>query len=310
MPEINPENIILPDSTALTKEEIVDSIVNFNLADTLGSWVDKALDIGIRVLLALVIFYVGRWLIGLIMKGVTRLLDRRVEALGLRHFIRSIARAGLWIVLVIVVINILGFAAVSFAALLASLGVAIGMALSGQLQNFAGGAIILITHPFRIGDYIIYQDVEGTVQDIGIFHTSITTTDNTKIYLPNGNLSTNVIKNTSEMSTRRCQWKFLVDYDVPFERAKSILLAELLKDPRILKDQGVLAVISDMTESNYAIMIRVWCANADMWDLFWDFNGRATELFAGEGFPRPYSKVELRNSTPYNNKETETESHD
>ena len=296
------------DSTALTKEEIVDSIVNFNLADTLGSWVDTALNIGIRVLLAILIFYVGRWLIGLIMKGVTRLLDRRVEALGLRHFLRSIARAGLWIVLVIVVINILGFAAVSFVALLASLGVAIGMALSGQLQNFAGGAIILITHPFRIGDYIVYQDVEGTVQDIGIFHTSITTVDNTKIYLPNGNLSTNIIKNTSEMSTRRCQWKFLVDYDVPFERAKSILMTELLKDPRILQDQGVLAVISDMTESNYTIMIRVWCANNDLWDLFWDFNGRATELFAGEGFPRPYSKVELRNSTPYNNKETE--SHD
>ena len=305
MPEINPENIILPDS-ALTKEEIVDSIVNFNLADTLGSWIDAALDIGIRVLLALVIFYIGRWLIRIVMKGVTKILDRRIEPLGLRHFIRSIARAGLWIVLVIMVINILGFAAVSFAALLASLGVAIGMALSGQLQNFAGGAIILITHPFRIGDYIVYQDVEGTVQDIGIFHTSITTTDNTKIYLPNGNLSTNIIKNTSEMPNRRCQWKFLVDYDVPFERANGILLTELLKDPRVLQDQGVLAVISDMTESNYTIMIRVWCTNDDMWDLFWDFNGKATELFAGEGFPRPYSKVELRNSTPYN-KETKSD---
>ena len=305
MPEINPENIILPDS-ALTKEEIVDSIVNFNLADTLGSWIDAALDIGIRVLLALVIFYIGRWLIRIVMKGVTKILDRRIEPLGLRHFIRSIARAGLWIVLVIMVINILGFAAVSFAALLASLGVAIGMALSGQLQNFAGGAIILITHPFRIGDYIVYQDVEGTVYDIGIFHTSITTTDNTKIYLPNGNLSTNIIKNTSEMPNRRCQWKFLVDYDVPFERAKGILLTELLKDPRVLQDQGVLAVISDMTESNYTIMIRVWCTNDNMWDLFWDFNGRATELFAGEGFPRPYSKVELRNSTPYN-KETKSD---
>lgn len=305
MPEINPENIILPDS-ALTKEEIVDSIVNFNLADTLGSWIDAALDIGIRVLLALVIFYIGRWLIRIVMKGVTKILDRRIEPLGLRHFIRSIARAGLWIVLIIMVINILGFAAVSFAALLASLGVAIGMALSGQLQNFAGGAIILITHPFRIGDYIVYQDVEGTVQDIGIFHTSITTTDNTKIYLPNGNLSTNIIKNTSEMPNRRCQWKFLVDYDVPFERAKGILLTELLKDPRVLQDQGVLAVISDMTESNYTIMIRVWCTNDDMWDLFWDFNGKATELFAGEGFPRPYSKVELRNSTPYN-KETKSD---
>lgn len=305
MPEINPENIILPDS-ALTKEEIVDSIVNFNLADTLGSWIDAALDIGIRVLLALVIFYIGRWLIRIVMKGVTKILDRRIEPLGLRHFIRSIARAGLWIVLVIMVINILGFAAVSFAALLASLGVAIGMALSGQLQNFAGGAIILITHPFRIGDYIVYQDVEGKVQDIGIFHTSITTTDNTKIYLPNGNLSTNIIKNTSEMPNRRCQWKFLVDYDVPFERAKGILLTELLKDPRVLQDQGVLAVISDMTESNYTIMIRVWCTNDNMWDLFWDFNGRATELFAGEGFPRPYSKVELRNSTPYN-KETKSD---
>ena len=305
MPEINPENIILPDS-ALTKEEIVDSIVNFNLADTLGSWIDAALDIGIRVLLALVIFYIGRWLIRIVMKGVTKILDRRIEPLGLRHFIRSIARAGLWIVLVIMAINILGFAAVSFAALLASLGVAIGMALSGQLQNFAGGAIILITHPFRIGDYIVYQDVEGTVQDIGIFHTSITTTDNTKIYLPNGNLSTNIIKNTSEMPNRRCQWKFLVDYDVPFERAKGILLTELLKDPRVLQDQGVLAVISDMTESNYTIMIRVWCTNDNMWDLFWDFNGRATELFAGEGFPRPYSKVELRNSTPYN-KETKSD---
>ena len=305
MPEINPENIILPDS-ALTKEEIVDSIVNFNLADTLGSWIDAALDIGIRVLLALVIFYIGRWLIRIVMKGVTKILGRRIEPLGLRHFIRSIARAGLWIVLVIMVINILGFAAVSFAALLASLGVAIGMALSGQLQNFAGGAIILITHPFRIGDYIVYQDVEGTVQDIGIFHTSITTTDNTKIYLPNGNLSTNIIKNTSEMPNRRCQWKFLVDYDVPFERAKGILLTELLKDPRVRQDQGVLAVISDMTESNYTIMIRVWCTNDDMWNLFWDFNGKATELFAGEGFPRPYSKVELRNSTPYN-KETKSD---
>lgn len=304
MPEVNPDNIIIPDS-ALTKEEIVDRIVNFDLADTLGSWVDTALDIGIRVLLALIIFYIGRWLIRVIMKGINKILDRRIEALGLRNFMRSIARATLWIILVIVVINVLGFAAVSFAALLASIGVAIGMALSGQLQNFAGGAIILITRPFRIGDYISYQDVEGTVQDIGIFHTAITTIDNTKIYLPNGNLSTNIIKNTSEMTNRRCQWKFLVDYDVPFERAKEILLTELLKDSRVLPELGTLAVISDMTESNYTLMIRVWCANDDMWDLFWDFNGRATELFTSEGFPRPYAKVTLREYAPQGDKKSQ-----
>ncbi len=296
MPEVDPGTIIRPDS-ALTKEEIVDSIVNFNLADTLGSWVDTAINVGIRVILALVIFYLGRWLIQLIMKGLSTILDHRIKTLGLRNFVRSVARIGLWVVLIIIIINLLGFATVSFAALLASVGVAIGMALSGQLQNFAGGAIILVTHPFRIGDYICYQDVEGTVQDIGIFYTAITTTDNTKIYLPNGNLSTNIIKNTSEMPNRRCEWRFLIDYDVPFERAKSIIIEELLKDPRVIAELGTLVVISGMTQSNYTLLVRAWCHNSDMWDLFWDFNGRASDFFVRAGFPHPYEKVELRDRT-------------
>lgn len=288
---ITSDTIIVGSDTIVGKDELVDRIVHFSLADTLDSWVNAAVNVGIRIVLALIIFYLGRWVIRLIMKWATKLIDRRIKAPGLAGFVKSMTRAGLWLVLIIMVINVLGFAAVSFAALLASLGVAIGMALSGQLQNFAGGAIILLTRPFKVGDYIAYADVEGTVAEIGLFHTSITTVDNTKIYLPNGNLSTNIIKNTSEMNHRRCQWKFLVDYSVPFETAKKVLLDDLLKDGRILQDLGILAVVSDMTQSNYTLMIRVWCKNDDLWDLFWGFNARAAALFEEKGFPRPYERI-------------------
>lgn len=265
----------------------------FNLTEIMHGWLNSAIDLGIRVILAIAIFFIGRLVIKGCLKLLSRTLLRRKTDSGVNGFLRSVIYALLVLSLIGIIINILGIKAVSFAALLASAGVAVGMALSGQLQNFAGGAILLFTQPFKIGNFIQSQNVEGTVGRIGMFHTTIFTVDNKKIYIPNSILTTDVVINFSEQNLRRCSWKFSIEYDEDIKRVRKILLQLLEQEQRALKQPEPIVVVNEFAESAIVIMVRAWVKNELYWDLFWDFNEKVHEAFTQAGINFPYPQLTL-----------------
>ena len=195
-----------------------------NVEDLLDKLLNWSIDAGKSILAALIIFIIGRFVIKQINRLFRKILERRKLEVSVRTFLESLVSLLLNIVLAFAVISKLGVETTSLAALLASAGVAIGMALSGNLSNFAGGLIILVFKPFKVGDYIDGPDDEsGTVKEIQIFHTVLTTVDNRIIYVPNGLLSSNAITNYSKQETRRAEWVFGVEYGEDFERVKEVL---------------------------------------------------------------------------------------
>ena len=187
------------------------------LLDRLIIW---SIEVGKDVIGALLIYIIGRFIIKQISRLLAKLLEKRKLEVSVQTFLKSLVNLLLNMVMAFAIISKLGVETTSFAALLASAGVAIGMALSGNLSNFAGGLIILVFKPFRVGDYIDGPGASGTVKEIQIFHTIIATTDNRIVFVPNGQMSSNAVTNYSKMSTRRLEWTFGVEYGEDFDRVK------------------------------------------------------------------------------------------
>ena len=195
--------------------------------------IDWGVNAGGRIIGAIIIFVVGRFLISLLRKMLARLLAKRHVDASIQSFVKSLVNILLTILLIIAVIGKLGVETTSFAALLASAGVAIGMALSGNLQNFAGGLIVLLFRPFKVGDWIESQGVSGTVREIQIFHTILTTADNKVIYIPNGALSSGTVTNYSREDTRRVDWVIGVEYGENYDKVESTVRRIISEDSRI-----------------------------------------------------------------------------
>ena len=196
--------------------------------------IDWGVNAGGRIIGAIIIFVVGRFLISLLRKMLARLLAKRHVDASIQSFVKSLVNILLTILLIIAVIGKLGVETTSFAALLASAGVAIGMALSGNLQNFAGGLIVLLFRPFKVGDWIESQGVSGTVREIQIFHTILTTADNKVIYIPNGALSSGTVTNYSREDTRRVDWVIGVEYGENYDKVESTVRRIISEDSRCL----------------------------------------------------------------------------
>jgi small conductance mechanosensitive channel len=195
--------------------------------------IDWGVNAGGRIIGAIIIFVVGRFLISLLRKMLARLLAKRHVDASIQSFVKSLVNILLTILLIIAVIGKLGVETTSFAALLASAGVAIGMALSGNLQNFAGGLIVLLFRPFKVGDWIESQGVSGTVREIQIFHTILTTADNKVIYIPNGALSSGTVTNYSREDTRRVDWVIGVEYGENYDKVESTVRRIISEDSRM-----------------------------------------------------------------------------
>ena len=195
--------------------------------------IDWGVNAGGRIIGAIIIFVVGRFLISFLRKMLARLLAKRHVDASIQSFVKSLVNILLTILLIIAVIGKLGVETTSFAALLASAGVAIGMALSGNLQNFAGGLIVLLFRPFKVGDWIESQGVSGTVREIQIFHTILTTADNKVIYIPNGALSSGTVTNYSREDTRRVDWVIGVEYGENYDKVESTVRRIISEDSRI-----------------------------------------------------------------------------
>ena len=266
----------------------------------LDSFMDQAISLGVNagksILLAILIFVVGRYVIRLINKLIANMLERRRVEPTIQSFLKSFTNILLTILLVITVISALGVNTTSFAALLASAGVAIGMALSGNLQNLAGGIILLLFKPYKIGDYIEAQDVNGVVQEIQIFHTIILTVDNKQIYIPNGALSSGSITNYSAKELRRVDWTVGVEYGTDVEKVRAALMKLIDADNRILKDPAPFIALRELASSSVDFTVRGWVKSADYWGVFFDMNKQIYEEFNRQGISFPFPQIQVHQS--------------
>ena len=257
----------------------------------LSKLLDWGIEVGKDLLGAIIIYIVGRFIIKQVGRLLARILEKRKLEISVQTFLRSLVSILLNLILAFAIVSRLGVETTSFAALLASAGVAIGMALSGNLSNFAGGLIILVFKPFKVGDYIDGQNASGTVKEIQIFHTILSTVDNKIIYVPNGSLSSNAIVNYSKQETRRAEWVFGVEYGEDFERVKAVLERIIAADERILQTPAPFIGLGSLSASSVDVKVRVWTKSSDYWDVVFDMNRVVYETFNKEGIGFPFPQL-------------------
>ena len=288
------ENLMLPDSVQKAQlAETVTKIFNTDYTALTNSIIEQALWIGLKIILALAIYYVGKWVTRWIVRILDRSFERRNVDLSLRNFLRSMVKVVMTILVILAAIQTLGVNTSSFLAIFASAGLAVGMALSGTLQNFAGGVILLLLRPYRIGDYITAQGQSGTVKSIGLFSTQLSTPDNRIIYVPNSAISTSIVDNYSQPATRRVDWKVSIAYGDDFDVARKEILAMLTADKRVLNDPAPMVVIAELGNSAVVLSVRAWAANADYWELLWDINERIYKELPQKGIHFAYPQMDV-----------------
>ena len=250
-------------------QEAVDKVSR--LTQYVQDSIPSLISFGLQVIMALIVFFVGRLVIKWIRKIVRRSFERSGADKGVEQFVDSLLKYGLYALLIFTLISGLGFDTTSVAALVASSGVAIGLALQGSLSNFAGGVLILLLKPFAVGDYII-EDTngkEGTVKEIQIFYTKLTTIDNKTIVIPNGMLTNNSITNASAKDERQLDLRVGISYDADIKKVKSVIENVLVKDASIIKNEHILVFVDDLADSAVVLGIRAWVKNEEYWDTRW-----------------------------------------
>lgn len=294
-----------------------------NPADELAAFKNMSLDqiistiatdlahFAISLAAAILVFYVGKFIINRLYGLTDRILHRRNVEASLATFVLSFVRIVLYFILIITCIGIIGIETTSFLALFASAGVAVGMALSGTLQNFAGGVLILALKPFKVGDYIEAQGFAGTVKKIEMFNTIITTPDYKTIIIPNGGLSTGSINNWSREAQRRVSWNISLAYGDDVARAREVILEMLNSDPRVVTthessgtesvipgilpqgDRSATVFLDQLADSAIVIQARAWTRTSDYWGLYYDMNERFYTELPKLGFHFPFPQLDV-----------------
>ena len=278
---------------------VADMIANTPTSELFAELLDKVISFGIKVLVAVALYFIGGWLIRRIKKMLQKIfekhdfLDQAIES-----FIMSIAGIALWIILIIAIIGTLGIETTSFAALLAGGGMAIGLALNGTVQNFAGGIMILIFRPFKAGDFIEMQGFTGTVTEVTITSTKLTTTDNRVIIIPNGAISNGTINNYSHMPMRRLDITVDVEYGTSSEKTCELLQTLIKQDDRILTAEtsgkaDPFVALSSLKDSSIQFVVRVWVKSEDYWDVNYDLLKKIYEELPKNGVQFPYPKLDI-----------------
>lgn len=244
-----------------------------------------------KVVLAIITLVVGLWLINRLVAVLDRKLGEKDPTLN--KFICGLVGITLKILLLISVASMIGIATTSFIAMLAAAGLAVGLALQGSLANFAGGVLILIFKPFRVGDVIEAQGFVGTVMEIQILYTIINTFDNRRIIIPNGNLSNSSLTNMSAYENRRCDMSFGIGYSDDIDKAKAICRRLVEEDERALAEPEPLIVVGALGESSVDLTVRVWTRAADLWPFYWDMQERVKKAFDAEGISIPFPQRDV-----------------
>ena len=277
---------------------VAEKISTTPASELIRELIDKAVTFGLKVLSALVIYIIGAWLIRKIRKILKNVFDKTDYEPAIESFIQSIVGIALWIILIIAVVGTLGIETSSFAALLAGGGMAIGLALNGTVQNFAGGIMILIFRPFKAGDFIEAQGFAGTVTDVTITSTKLTTTDNRIVVIPNGALSNGTINNYSHMPLRRLDLTVDVEYGTSAEKTCELIQSLIKEDPRILTaatggKADPFVALSALKDSSILFVIKVWVKSEDYWDVNYGLLTKIYEELPKNGIQFPYPKLDV-----------------
>ena len=254
---------------------------------------DLIIKYGGQLVLAIVVLIIGLLVIKIIVKSLTRMMEKKDTDASLRPFITSMASILLKVMLVISVMSMLGIQMTSFIAILGAAGLAVGLALSGTLQNFAGGVMLLIFKPFNVGDFIEAQGFMGTVHEIQIFNTILKTPDNKTIIIPNGGLSTGAMTNFSTEPTRRVDFSFGIGYSDDIDKARSVIDGLIKKDSRILEDPEPFIAIGELADSSVNFTVRVWVISEDYWGVHFDMIESVKKAFDKEGVSIPFPQTDV-----------------
>lgn len=269
---------IIPEN-ALAEANISVSAID-KLLDQL---LDHVVDMGLKLIVAAVVFIVGRWIIGWVRKFIDKFLDRKNIEDTVKSFLDSLANISFQIILFLLIANILGVSMTSFAAILAAVGLAVGMAMKDNLSNFAGGVMLLINKPFKVGNRIVAQGMDGIVQSVGILYTVLLTGDNQTIYIPNGPLSTGTITNYSRQSQRRIDITLNVVYGIDLDKAKEILQT-IIDENKLIKEQPASFIgVTSVNNGTIDLTIRVWVNNSDYAKVNVELNEKIYAAFSESG---------------------------
>ena len=279
-------------------KSVIEAAKNGEVDQLIHQAISMGMEAGKSLLLAVVIFIVGRYAIKFINKFVARMLERRNVEPTVQSFLKSFVNITLIILLVIMVVGTLGVNTTSLAALLASAGLAVGMALSGNLQNLAGGIILLFLKPFKVGDFIEAQGVSGVVKAIQIFHTILTTTDNKELFVPNGALSSGNITNFSKNELRRVDFTISVEYGSEVDKVKRVTLELVQQDKRIVADPAPFIAVKELADSSVDFVLRVWTTAPEYWNVFFDTNERIYTEFNKQGIGFPFPQLQIHQTHP------------
>ncbi len=246
---------------------------------------------------AIIVLILGFWITNFLTRILVRMMQKREIEPSLVSFIKSFLRITLKILVIITVLGMIGVAMTSFIALLGAAGLAVGLALQGSLANFAGGVLILIFKPFKVGEFIEAQGSMGTVKEIQIFNTILLTPDNKRIVIPNGNLSNNILTNFSRQDTRRVEWTFGMAYGTDYDKAEQIILDVLKNDQRILGEPEPFIALKEMADSSVNIVTRVWTKLEYFWPVYWEINKNIYKAFNEKGIEIPFPQVDVHMKT-------------
>ncbi len=261
--------------------------------------IEMALTFGPKLVLAVIVLLAGLWVIKRLVKLTGIAMQKGAAEPTLARFLGSLVSIGLKALLLISVASMIGIETTSFIAIIGAAGLAIGLALQGSLANFAGGVLILMFRPFKVGDFIDAQGITGTVKEIQIFSTIISTGDNKTIIVPNGALSNGIITNFSKAATRRVDFVFGIGYDDDIAKAKAVLERLVAEDTRIHADPAHLIVVSELADSSVNFTVRVWVNSADYSGVFFDMTENVKLAFDAENIsiPFPQTDVHLQNQS-------------
>jgi small conductance mechanosensitive channel len=300
---MNTDIITITPPDTLTKVQaelaaVAEKISNSSTEELLSELVDKAVSFGLKVMAAVAIYIIGAWLIRKLKKVIGKIFEKKNTDAAIASFIQSIISIALTVVLVIITVGALGIDTTSIAALLAGGGMAIGLALNGTVQNFAGGIMILVFRPFKSGDYIQAQGFEGIVTEVNIVSTKLTTVDNKCVVIPNGSLSNGTINNFSQNDLRRLSWNVDVEYGSSSDLTKEVMLELMKNDKRIMTTaDGAPAdpfvALSELSSSSVKFVMRAWVRADDYWDVNFDMNESIYKELPKKGIMFPYQKLDV-----------------
>lgn len=274
-------------------KEVIEAAKSGQIDQVIDQITTTGIEMGKSVLFAIVLAVAGRYVIKFINRLVAGMLERRNVEPTVQSFLKSFVNITLIVLLIITVVGTLGVNTTSLAALLASAGLAVGMALSGNLQNLAGGIILLFLKPFKVGDFIEAQGVSGTVKAIQIFHTILTTPDNKELFIPNGALSSGNITNYTKNDLRRVDFSIGVEYGTEAEKVKRVTLDLLKQDSRIMADPAPFIAIKELGDNGVIYVIRVWTKATDYWGVFFDTTERIYAEYNKEGIGFPFPQIQI-----------------